>query len=345
MTIRETLAALVSGRSLTAAEADALFEDLFTGRLEDSQIGAALALMAVRGPSVEELLGGAGAMRRHVTPIPGVSEMSGRVIDTCGTGGARKTFNVSTLAAVVTAAAGGGKLRVAKHGNRGRSGRGSAEVLRALGVNIDAAPDVQARCLREVGVCFCFAIHHHPAMKHAAKARQALGFPTIFNALGPLTNPAGATRQVMGVYSADLVEPIATVLARLGCERAMVVHADDGIDEISTTGATTIAHVEGGGVRTERFDSGFLGLARARVQDLDAADLDHAVRIARSVLGGESGPAREMVLLNSAAALIVGDVAPGWPEGLAKAVKAVDSGAAARVLEGLVRESNETGRG
>lgn len=339
MSIRDTLAALLSGRSLSHAEADALFEDLFCGLLDDAQIGAALALMAARGPSIEELLGGATAMRRHVTPIPGVQQLDGHVIDTCGTGGARKTFNVSTLAAIVAAAAGKGRVRVAKHGNRGRSGRGSAEVLRALGVNIDATPAVQARCLREVGVCFCFAIHHHPAMKHAAKARQALAFPTIFNVLGPLTNPAGARRQVMGVYNENLVEPIASVLARLGCERAMVVHADDGIDEISTTGPTAIAHVDAGVVRFERFDPGFLGLATPRVEDLDATDLDDAVRIAREVLDGRPGPARDIVLLNAAGALIVGNVVPGWREGLAEAARAVDSGEAAGVLSGLVRVS------
>lgn len=341
MAIRDTLMALLSGRSLTHTEADGLFEDLFTGLLDDAQIGAALALIAARGPTIEELLGGATAMRRHVTPIPGTAELSGNIIDTCGTGGARKTFNVSTLAAIVSAAAGSGALRVAKHGNRGRSGRGSAEVLRALGVNIDAPPAIQARCLREVGVCFCFAIHHHPAMKHAAKARQALAFPTIFNALGPLTNPAGARRQVMGVYRQDLVEPIAQVLSRLGCERAMVVHAEDGIDEVSTTGATIIAHVVDGQVRVERFDPLVLGVPRANVEQLDAADLDDAVRIARAVLAGSPGPARDIVLLNAAAALIVGGGVSEWGEGLAKAGKAVDSGAAARVLDGLVRATTE----
>jgi len=335
MSIREVLHTLVSGGTLSAADTELLFEDLFTGMLEDSQIGAVLSLIARRGPTTDELLGGAVAMRRHVTGIPGVSSLPGPTIDTCGTGGARKTFNVSTLSALVAAAAGGGRLHVAKHGNRGRSGRGSAETLRALGVNIDATPEVQFQCLRRVNVCFCFAVHHHPAMRHAAKARQALGFPTIFNALGPLTNPAGALRQVMGVYEAGLVERVAAVLARLGTRRAMVVHARDGFDEISTTGPTLIGHVENGAIRLEEFDAGVLGVPRARVDDLDAVDLDDAVRIAHGVLGGEPGHRRDIVVLNAAAALIVGGVANGWNEAMSRASAAIDSGGASGALAGL----------
>lgn len=340
MEIREILGALAGGHALTRNQAEHLFGELLEGRLHDAQIGAALALLARRGPTPEELLAGANIMRRHVTRIPGVDTLPGRVLDTCGTGGARKTFNISTLSAIVTAAAADGAVRVAKHGNRGRSGRGSAEVVRALGVNVDATPETQARCLRDAGVCFCFAIHHHPAMRHAAPARQALGFPTIFNLLGPLTNPAGVRRQVLGVYRPEFVDLVARALADLGAERAMVVHAEDGIDEISTTGPTRIGHVEHGTVRIERFDPAPLGMPRARPEDLDAADLDDAVRIARGVLAGEPGPARDIVVLNAAAALVVGEAAPGWGAALRLAASAIDSGRAAKTLDALRETSH-----
>src|SRR5947207_1125205 len=181
MGIRETLARLVAGHHLTAEQAESLFEDILGGLLDDAQIAAVLALIQVRSPSVNELVGAARVMRRHATPIPCQPTSAGVILDTCGTGGTPKTFNISTLAAIVVAGAAPGKVRVAKHGNRSRSGRGSAEVLAALGVNVEAGPLVQARCLEEAGVCFCFAPHHHPAAKHAAGARRSLGFPTIFN--------------------------------------------------------------------------------------------------------------------------------------------------------------------
>lgn len=341
MQIRETLAWLLGGGTLTSQVAEDLFEALLQGQLDDAQIGAALALIQRRGPTPDELLGGAKAMRRQVAKIPGVETLSGHILDTCGTGGAQKTFNVSTIAALVVAAAGQGKVLVAKHGNKGRSGRGSAEMLRTLGVNIDASPTVQARCLREAGVCFCFAIHHHPAMRHAAKARVSLGFPTIFNALGPLTNPAGATRQLMGVYEPALVEKNARVLAATGTTRAIVAHGRDGIDEISISAPTLIARVEGGSVRLEEFDAASHGIARATLDDLRANDLDDAAAIARDLLAGQPGPKRDMVLINAAAALVVSDVSPTIEDGLAAARKAIDTGRAADTLELLKRVSNQ----
>jgi len=340
MNIRETLSKLLAGGTLSAAESRAFFEDLLEGLYDDAQIGAALALIQRRLPTEDEILGGATAMRRHVTPVPSEG-LSGALIDTCGTGGARKTFNISTLAAIVTAAAAPGTVRVAKHGNRGRSGRGSAELLRELGVNIDATPTAQGRCLREIGLCFCFAIHHHPAMRHAATARQSLGFPTIFNVLGPLTNPARARRQVMGIYDPDLVEPVARVLSRLGCDRAMVVHGRDGIDEISTAAPTIIAHVTPEGVRLEEFCATSLGIPRASSADLDATDLRSAAALARAILDGTTGPARDITLLNASAALVVGGAAGTWADGLALASDAIDSGIARRVLVDLVRLSQE----
>src|SRR5262245_5383945 len=212
-------------------------------------------------------------MRRHVTRVecpspPGADTV---VLDTCGTGGAQKTFNISTAASLVVAAASphhqgkpGRRILVAKHGNRSRSGRGSAEVLQKLGVNVDAPPAIQARCLEQAGVCFCFAIHHHPAAKVAGPARRALGIPTIFNLLGPLTNPAGASHQLIGTYAPEFVDKLAHALARLGADRAMVVHGSDGMDEITTTGPTMIAHVAGTAVRTATFDPPTLGFPPAR---------------------------------------------------------------------------------
>lgn len=341
MQIRETLALLLSGGTLDSTQAEAFFESLLKGQLDDAQIGAALALIARRRPTTDELLGGARAMRRHVTRIPGVETLAGQILDTCGTGGAKKTFNVSTIAAIVVAAAGAGKVLVAKHGNKGRSGRGSAEMLRTLGVNIDAGPAAQARCLREAGVCFCFAIHHHPAMRHAARARQSLGFPTIFNALGPLTNPAGAQRQLMGVYEPGLVEQNARVLAALGSRRAIVAHGRDGIDEISTSAPTLIARVENGAVALEEFDACAHGIPRATLADLQASDLDDAGAIAMEILRGGAGPKRDMVLVNAAAALMAGDVAPTFEAGLQASREAIDSGAARRTFELLARLSNE----
>lgn len=341
MPIRDVLDHLLAGRSLAMPQAEAFFEDVLSGLLDDAQIGAALAMIQSRGPTIDELLGGARVMRRHVTRLPDLDRMPGVILDTCGTGGARKTFNVSTVAALVVAAAASGTIAVAKHGNRGRSGRGSAEALRELGVNVDAAPAVQSRCLRECGVCFCFAIHHHPAMRHAARARQSLGFPTIFNALGPLTNPAGAPRQVMGVYDESLVEKNARVLAALGCERAMIVHGLDGTDELTLGAPTRIAHVHASSVRIETFDAVSVGLPRVPPERLVVDDLAGAADAARRILAGEPGPRRDLVLLNAAAGLLVGGAAKDWQDGLSSAARAVDSGRAKQTLADLARLSHE----
>jgi anthranilate phosphoribosyltransferase len=340
MPIRDQFPLLLKGQPLTAHEAEAFVEDVLTGLLEDAQLGAALALIQSRGATVDELVGGARAMRRHAMMVPDVGSLTGTVIDTCGTGGARKTFNISTLSAIVTASAsqslGDRRVRVAKHGNRGRSGRGSAETLAALGVNIEASPTVQRRCLDELGVCFCFAVAHHPAMKHAARARIALGFPTLFNLLGPLTNPAGARRQVLGVYEPRWVERVGGALVELGCERAMVVHSLDGIDEITTTGKTLIGHVSPGTLRVEEFDPAPLGLPVPSLAELDARDLPDAVALAWDVVGGKPGAALDVVLLNAAAALVVGGGADSMRDGLALARDAVAQGHAQRTLLGLI---------
>lgn len=335
ITIPDALAALVAGRTLSEQQASAVFERLLSGGMEPAQIGALLALLQIRPPTLDELVGAARVMRAHVTRITPPDGVP--VLDTCGTGGAPKTFNISTAAALVAAAAarldGTPRLAVAKHGNRSRTGRGSAELLAALGVNVDAAAAVEERCLAETGVCFCFAIHHHPAMKHAAGARRAVGFPTIFNLLGPLTNPAGAGLQLLGVYAPHLVRLVAEALQRLGTRAALVVHSEDGLDELTTTAETRIGRVGAGGVTEERFDARTVGLARANLEALRARDLEHAARIIRDVLEGQRGPARDIVVLNAAAALTLIGEEMGAAVRLAE--RAIDSGAAGRTLARL----------
>lgn len=334
---QEVLRALLTGATLDAAQAEAVFEALLSGSWEDAQIAAMLSLMQARGVTPDELLGAALVMRRHVTPVP-ADGLPG-LIDTCGTGGGLKTFNISTAAAIVAAAAVPGRVHVAKHGGRSRTGRGSADVLQALGVRVDAPPDVQARCLREVGVCFCFAVHHHPAMKHAAGARRSLGFPTIFNLLGPLSNPAGAPRQLMGVYDDRLAPLMAETLKKLGTERAMVVHGSDGLDEITTTGPSTIVSIHHGRTTIEALEPASLGLARATLEQLTVPGVAESASVIRQVLSGEKGPARDIVVLNAAAALTVAGVVDEWQDGLTFAAAGIDSGRATQTLAALARLS------
>jgi anthranilate phosphoribosyltransferase len=345
MRIHEAFGVLLAGRTLDESLTDAVFEELLRGELDAGQMGALLSLIQARGVTVDELVGAARAMRRHAAMIPIDPGLRGKVIDTCGTGGAPKTFNVSTIAAIVVAAAGRGEVLVAKHGNRSRSGRGSAEVLGALGVHVDAGLQVQGKCLRAAHVCFCFAIHHHPGAKHAAGVRKALGFPTIFNLVGPLTNPGGASRQLMGVFDRTAVEKMAEALKRLGSERAVVVRGEDGMDEITTTTTTLMAEMDERGVRTREFDAERLGVRRADRRELEVATLEEAVAIARGVLGigcvPERGARREIVLLNAGAALWVAGVAGSMEDGMTMAAEAIDTSAAARTLETLVRVSRE----
>lgn len=325
-----TLKLLLAGRTLTAEQAAEAFEAMMTGKVHHGEMGALLALLATRTPTADEILGAARVMRSHVDRVR-ASCSPDDLVDTAGTGGAPKTFNVSTAAAIVAAAAG---AKVAKHGNRSRTGRGSAETLHQLGVNVDADRDTQARCMDEVGVCFCFAIHHHPATKHVMPVRLALGFPTIFNLLGPLTNPAGARRQLMGVYDARFLRPIAEALASLGAIRAMVVHSEDGLDELSIAMPTRVVHVEGGEIREETVSPDDAGLERASLDAVTARDLEHAAAMIRDVLDGrDNGPALAMTLLNAAATLVVAGRATSLREGVQQAREAIRSGAAARTLE------------
>ncbi len=339
---QEILRQLLTGAPLSERQSQAAFEQILSGLWSEAHIGAMLALIASRpgGPTVDELVGGARVMRRHVTPVALPAGARGRLIDTCGTGGAPKAFNVSTIAAIVTAAAAPGRVLIAKHGSTSRTGRGSAELMQSLGVNVAATPEAQSRCLEKLGVCFCFAIHHHPAMKHAAPARKALGFPTIFNLLGPLTNPAGAPRQLMGTYSASLADKLAHTLARLGAEKAIVVTSHDGLDELTITDTNIVHTVERGAISTRVLDARSLGLTPAPFESLAAATLDDATRIAREVLAGAKGPHRDMVMLNVAGALVAADAAADFADGVAQAASAIDSGAASRTLDALVAESN-----
>ena len=327
---------LLAGGTLSAEQTTSAFEAMMTGRVHHGEMGALLALLAMRTPTPQEILGAARVMRAHVDPVI-TSCTADQLVDTAGTGGAPKTFNVSTAAAIVAAAAG---TKVAKHGNRSRTGRGSAEVLKALGVNVDASRQVQARCLDEVGVCFCFAIHHHPATRHVMPVRLALGFPTIFNLLGPLTNPAGALRQVMGVYDARFMRPIAEALAALGAVRAMVVHSEDGLDELSISAPTHIMHVHDGQVHDDVVSPGDVGLVAAPREAVTASDLDHAAAMIRDVITGtEQGPPRDMTLLNAGATLLVAEVADSLSDGVPLAREVIDSGAAANTLQQLTRIS------
>ena len=334
---QEIFSTLLHGKALSVEQTTRAFEMMIGGEAHESEIGALLALLATRVPTSDELLGAARVMRAHVDRVESTCSAD-EIVDTAGTGGAPKTFNVSTVAAVIAAAAG---AKVAKHGNRSRTGRGSAEVLQQLGVNVDADRTIQAKCLDEVGICFCFAIHHHPATRHVIGARKALGFATMFNLLGPLTNPAGATRQVMGVYASKFVRPIAEALRDLGSVRAIVAHSEDGLDELTITAPTHLAHVEDGSVREETIDAASLGLATATLDDLQASDLADAADIFRAILdGSETGPKRDMAVLNAAATLLVAGAADSLANGIEQAQATIADAKAIHTLQYLIEVSN-----
>ncbi len=327
---------------LTRREAEAAMEELLSGRATDAKIIALLAALRAKGETVDELVGFAVAMRRHAQPIFNSGRApQGMLVDTCGTGGdAKGTFNISTTAAFVAAGAG---VRVAKHGNRSFSSHcGSADVLEALGVNLGVPPGRVGAAIEQVGIAFLFAPAVHTAMKHAAAARRQLGGRTVFNLLGPLTNPAGALAQVMGVFAAELTEPLASALAILGVERAFVVHGADGLDEISLSGETHVAEVEHGAVRSYRVAPEDFGLKRAPLEALRGGDAPENARIIRLVLEGEAGPRRDIVLANAAAALVAAGLAEDFREGARVAARAIDSGAALRKLDALIAFTRET---
>jgi len=336
MHIQDAIGRAMRRESLRMEEAEAAMEEIMTGQATQAQIGAFLAALGTKGETAEEISGCARAMRRSAIPVRPRSQ---RLVDTCGTGGdQRGTFNISTAAALVAAGAG---LKVAKHGNRSISSRcGSADVLTALGVRVDLPPERVAACVDEVGIGFLFAPSLHPAMKHAMGARRELGVRTVFNILGPLTNPAGATIQLLGVFDPSLTETVACVLRALGTEAAFVVHGDGGLDELSTTGPNRVSELRAGAIRTYTLDPLDLGLPRSRLHDLQGGDAAANAAMTRAVVAGERGPRRDVVVLNAAAALVAAGAAANLREGLALAARSIDSGQALEALERLVAFSN-----
>jgi len=347
-TLREMLQTLAAGERLGHDATRQAFELIMDGAADPVQVGALLGMIQALGISEAELSAAAAVMRERATPV---TVPAGRVvIDTCGTGGDHgHTFNISTAAALVAAGAGRPHgVVVAKHGNRSVTSRsGSSEVLEQLGVRLDVSAACLTRCLDEAGLAFCFAPSHHPAMKHVVPVRKALGIRTIFNLLGPLANPAGARRQLLGVFAPDLVRPLAEVLRRLGAERAIVACGQSGtggrLDEIATTGPTTIAELDRGEIREQALTPESLGLERVNLEALAADSPATSAAIIRAVLDGETGPPRQITCLNAAAALVVGGVAESLEAGLEAAGQAIDSGAAATALERLVAVSGEGG--
>ena len=329
------LAEIASGRTLSETEAAAAFGTMMAGEATPAQMGAFLMGLRVRGETVAEITGAARAMRANALTI----DAPANAIDTCGTGGdASGSFNISTAAAFVVAACG---VPVAKHGNRKLSSKaGSADVLTALGVNIDAAPEVVARAIREAGIGFMMAPKHHAATRHVAAVRAELVTRTIFNLLGPLSNPAGVRRQLLGVFAPQWVKPLAEVLAKLGSESAWVVHGD-GMDELTTTGLNEIAALESGRIETFTLDARDLGLARVRHQDLAGGDSKDNASQMLALFGGAQGPIRDVVSLNVAAALKIAGKVPDLAAGLALAGEAIDSGRAQAVLDRLIALTNE----
>jgi len=323
-------------QDLSMDEASQAMEEIMEGRAQPAQIAGLLIGLSMKGERPAEIVGLARTMRARATPL---SRSHAPVFDTCGTGGDRaNTFNVSTVAALVLAACG---VRVAKHGNRSVSSRcGSADLFEALGVQISAEPAVVERCLEEAGIAFFFAPTFHPSMRHAGPTRKDLGVRTAFNLLGPLTNPAGASRQLVGVPRPELTELVARSLALLGSERAWVVHGADGLDEISTTGYTKVSECRSGAVNTFYVHPADFGLPKASPAQLRGGDAAENAAIARRVLAGERGAPRDIVLLNAAASLLIAERAGSVAEGIAQAAAALDEGRAARVLETLVSKSN-----
>ncbi|MGH2973992.1 MAG: anthranilate phosphoribosyltransferase [Solirubrobacterales bacterium] len=329
--VSRAIDAVCAGDHLTADHAAAVLAEIMEGRTGEVQTGAFLIALRAKGETVPELVGLARTMRSLAIPV----ETSRHdLVDTAGTGGGPSTFNVSTTAALVAAAAG---CAVAKHGNRSSTSRcGSAELLEALGVNIELEPAQVGRCIDEVGFGFMFAPRHHKAMAHVVPARKALGVRTIFNFLGPLTNPAGAQRQLLGVSDRHYQETIAEALVGLGSARAMVVAAEDGVDEISISARTRVIEVENGRTQEHFVEPGDFGFAEAELEHVAGGSPEENATAARSVLDGEAGPSRHLVLLNAGAAIYVGGIAGSLAEGVEKATEAIDSGAARELLGSLI---------
>ncbi|HET9077272.1 MAG TPA: anthranilate phosphoribosyltransferase [Acidimicrobiales bacterium] len=344
------LTQLAAGSNLGAAEAGAAMSEVLEGNATPAQIAAFVFGLRCKGETVEEMTGLVAAMIAASERVPVGPDLAGRLVDTCGTGGDRSgTINVSTIAALVVAAAG---VPVCKHGGRAASSRaGSADVLEELGVVIDLGPAGVARCIAETGIGFCFAPRYHPAMRHAIPIRRELGVPTAFNFLGPLANPARVRRQVVGVGDPAMAPRMVRVLAAGGAEHVLVVHGADGLDELSTTGPSTVhefrrepGHPDGGVFSVSEIDPGRFGLPRAQLPDLRGGDAATNAELSRRVLAGVAGPHRDIVVLNAAAGLVVGDRCADLAEGMAVAEAVIDDGRAAGCLERLVSVSQAAAR-
>jgi len=330
-----TLAQAQAGQPLSAADTKRLFDAIFTGRLSEEEIIAYLSATADRKPTVDELVGAVTSMRQHMRAITAPAG----AMDLCGTGGdGLGTLNISTAVSFVVAGAG---VPVAKHGNRSASSRsGAADVLEALGVNITLAPEAAQAVLAQTGLVFLFAQTHHPAMKHVGAARKQIGRRTIFNLLGPLANPGRVTRQLVGVFSPDWLVPYAEALKQLGSSRAFIVHGKDGLDEVSISAPTELAILDQGAVTTAEITPEQAGLPRWPLADIRGGDAAHNAAALQRLFDGETGPYRDIVLLNSAVALMVADRAKDVKEGVEQAGRALDSGAAKAKLDALIKASN-----
>jgi anthranilate phosphoribosyltransferase len=338
--VKDAIRKVVEGEVLSRAEASAAMDAIMSGEATGSQIGALVTALRMRGETEEEIAGFAESMRRHALQVP---IMSGDpVVDTCGTGGdAALTSNISTATAFVVAGAG---VRVAKHGNRAITSRcGSADVLEGLGVRIDLGPEAVGRCIDEVGIGFMFAPVFHPAMRFAGPSRREIGIRTVFNILGPLTNPAGARHQIVGVSNLQIASKMAKVLGLLGTRHALVVHARDGLDELSLAGPSVVNDMRVNGaieLQSYEIDPVELGLESAPLDAVRGGSVEDNVAVIQSILGGSNGAARAITLLNASAALYAADAVPSIREGIAATADSIDSGAAAAKLDALVKLSN-----
>jgi anthranilate phosphoribosyltransferase len=335
-TFRDLLLKLCRREDLSREETRDAFLHIMSGQASEAQVGGLLIGLAAKGTTVEELVGAATVMREKAIAVP--CDQQEIILDTCGTGGdVRHTFNISTAAALIVAAAG---VKVVKHGNRSASGlAGSADVLEKLGLRLEATSEQLRACLDRANICFAFARLHHPAMQFVASARKALGIPTIFNLLGALSNPGGAKRQLLGVFAPELTDRLAAVLRELGSHRAWVVHAEDGLDEISTLGPTRISELKDGSVNTWVLDPADVGLEYARLSDLQVHTAEEAAAALLGVLQGHGGPMADIAALNAAAALLIAGAAADLAAGIERAREVLGTGQAMRTLEMMIKTS------
>ena len=336
MTMPEAIKAVTEKRDLSVDEMNATMRLIMTGEATPAQVGGFLVGLRMKGETIDEIVAAATVMRELASKV---DIDKNHLVDTCGTGGdSSGSFNISTASAIVVAAAGG---KVAKHGNRSITSKsGSADVLETAGVNLELSPEAVASCVNEIGVGFMFAPMHHSAMKHAIGPRREMAVRTIFNVLGPLTNPAGAPNQVMGVFSKDLVEPIAHVLQRLGSEHVLVVHAEDGMDEISISTPTFVAELNNGKVSTYTIQPEDFGMTRASLEDIRATDSAHSLEIIRAVFDNTDGPAKDIVSLNAGAAIYAAGLTDSLADGVSKAQQVIASGSVGEKLNQLISITN-----